>query len=92
VSRQSDARVQSSSKLTQRSPRYKLLLQEVVHNTEETHPDFPNLKKALELVSDVAMHVNEAVKQAQARTKILEIRWDAHAASHPPAAHVRCPQ
>ena len=37
----------------QRLPRYKLCLTEIVKNTENSHPDITDLKRALELVGEV---------------------------------------
>lgn len=36
----------------QRIPRYKLLLDDLIHNTPEIHYDYDDLEKALKLVSD----------------------------------------
>ena len=48
----------------QRVPRYKLLLEVLLKNTEEEHPDKADLIKALELVSSTAKHINEQVRRA----------------------------
>jgi len=41
----------------QRVPRYQLLLSELVKNSEESHPDFEDLSKALALVKNVSSWV-----------------------------------
>lgn len=55
------------------SPRYKLLIQELVRNTDEKHPDFAGLTKALEDVSKVALHINEAIRSQQNRLNVIAI-------------------
>eukprot|EP00471_Norrisiella_sphaerica_P003906 CAMPEP_0184481608 /NCGR_PEP_ID=MMETSP0113_2-20130426/3159_1 /TAXON_ID=91329 /ORGANISM="Norrisiella sphaerica, Strain BC52" /LENGTH=1048 /DNA_ID=CAMNT_0026860827 /DNA_START=708 /DNA_END=3854 /DNA_ORIENTATION=+ len=57
----------------QRIPRYKMLLKEVIKNTEEGHPDLPDLHKATEAIAKVAKHINEEVTKAKNREKILEL-------------------
>ncbi len=56
------------------SPRYELLLRELIRNTESSHPDLDALNKELGLVSEVAKHVNEAIRTAQNRTTVLNIQ------------------
>lgn len=47
--------------------RYKLLLAELVKQTDESHPDYPNITRALALVGEVAMYINDAIRQRQNR-------------------------
>lgn len=46
----------------QRIPRYSLLLRDLSSKTAEGHPDYSPLKEALQLIEDVAIHVNEQVR------------------------------
>eukprot|EP00466_Bigelowiella_natans_P003288 jgi/Bigna1/80538/fgenesh1_pg.72_\ len=57
----------------QRIPRYKMLLEEVIKNTEEGHSDLPDLTKATEAIAKVAKHINEEVTRNKNREKILEL-------------------
>jgi len=43
----------------QRIPRYKLLMEALLKHTEESHPDYENLKKCLDQISVIAEEVNE---------------------------------
>eukprot|EP00954_Amorphochlora_amoebiformis_P003396 263664-Amorphochlora_amoeboformis.AAC.1 len=45
----------------QRIPRYKMLLEEVIKNTEEGHESLPDLTKAVDAIAKVAKHINEEV-------------------------------
>lgn len=54
----------------QRIPRYKLLLEELVGHTTPLHQDWKELKRALELVKDVALAINEALR-AQHNTETI---------------------
>lgn len=58
----------------QRIPRYKLLLDELLRNTGESHPDYAGLVKSQELVSSVAKHVNDAMHATENRNTILRIQ------------------
>jgi len=58
----------------QRIPRYKMLLQDVVKHTWETHPDFENLVKALKLVTDITEYINTGIAKADNVGKMLEIQ------------------
>jgi hypothetical protein len=49
----------------QRLPRYKMLLEELLKHTPSEHDDYDNLCVALELVKEVALHVNEQLRQAE---------------------------
>ena len=67
----------------QRIPRYKLLLAEVIKNTDEDHPDMQiitgdekqpgKLPKAFDVVSTVAKHINDQVRESENRGRIREI-------------------
>lgn len=44
---------------SQRIPRYKLLVSELMKHTEVTHPDYENLGASLKLTMTAAKHINE---------------------------------
>jgi hypothetical protein len=56
----------------QRIPRYKLLLEELIRNTEEDHPDYANLGVALASVAEVALSVNNEIKKQEIRMKLID--------------------
>ncbi|KAJ3411349.1 hypothetical protein HDV05_002370 [Chytridiales sp. JEL 0842] len=58
----------------QRVPRYKLLLQELLRHTPQTHPDHVPLTKAVELISHVAESLNEKVRQHAMFIEMLYIQ------------------
>lgn len=58
----------------QRIPRYKLLLQEIIKHTADTHPDKHHLQQALGKVGGAALHMNEAMLQHENHQKILDIQ------------------
>ena len=45
----------------QRIPRYKMLLEDVIKNTPDCHPDKRSLKEALEQIDALAWHINDQV-------------------------------
>jgi hypothetical protein len=57
----------------QRIPRYLLLLQAVFSHTPSSHPDYDNLKKAMDKVQDVASYVNKKIEETSNRHKVIEI-------------------
>ncbi|CAB4385865.1 hypothetical protein RhiirA5_361397 [Rhizophagus irregularis] len=58
----------------QRIPRYKLLLEDLLKKTVETHPDYLNLKKAYQVIENVATFVNETIRQHEMFITMLEIQ------------------
>eukprot|EP00466_Bigelowiella_natans_P014816 jgi/Bigna1/126101/aug1.2_g809 len=56
-----------------RIPRYKLLVTEYLKNTAKSHPDYQDLLKALEKIEETAEYMNESIKKAENRAKIIEI-------------------
>lgn len=58
----------------QRIPRYSLLLQDLINNSEEADPDLPNLKKAHDLMKDVGQAINESIKINENFTKVIAIQ------------------
>ncbi|SAM67321.1 probable cytokinesis protein Don1 [Ustilago bromivora] len=49
--------------IVQRIPRYKLLVDDLVKSTPETHPDFVDLRRASHMMEQVASYINENVRQ-----------------------------
>lgn len=58
----------------QRIPRYKMLLEELLKNTLMDHPDYKNLVTAFKLVSEVALYINETIRQHENVLSIIEIQ------------------
>ena len=58
----------------QRIPRYKLLLEDLLKKTVETHPDYLNLKKAYQVIENVATFVNETIRQHEMFINMLDIQ------------------
>lgn len=56
----------------QRVPRYKLLLEEVVRQTPEDHADGSRIREALEMVSSIAVTINESVRASEKTQELLE--------------------
>jgi len=57
----------------QRVPRYKMLLAELIKNTDSSHPDYSNLAQALALVSGVAASLNTDMKDLEVRKKTMDV-------------------
>ncbi|ETO08223.1 hypothetical protein RFI_29165, partial [Reticulomyxa filosa] len=57
----------------QRIPRYELLLDKILANTEPTHPDRGDLQKALEKIKRESKITNERIKDFQCRQIVREI-------------------
>jgi hypothetical protein len=58
----------------QRIPRYRLLLQDLVNNTPETHVDYVDLKNCLEKITQVADEINKASIFYKQRQKMLQLQ------------------
>jgi len=58
----------------QRIPRYKLLLEDLLKKTVETHPDYLNIKKAYQVIENVATFVNETIRQHEMFITMLDIQ------------------
>eukprot|EP01132_Coremiostelium_polycephalum_P002890 gene2890-3592_t len=58
----------------QRIPRYRLLLEQIIKFSLESHVDYPDLKSALELISSVAGELDERLLQYQIAHKVLDIQ------------------
>jgi hypothetical protein len=57
----------------QRLPRYKMLLQELVAQTPESHFDYTQLEHATELIEHAAMGVNEMVRLAEQQRRVIAV-------------------
>jgi hypothetical protein len=57
----------------QRPPRYELLLSDLLKNTSERHPDYNNIKNALQLIVDINNQVDEKKRQADEKRRVLEV-------------------
>ncbi|KAL7713330.1 Rho guanine nucleotide exchange factor [Entamoeba marina] len=57
----------------QRIPRYKLLLNDLLKHTPSTHPDFKELSDGFNIVSEVAISVNETSRQHEYMDKVNEL-------------------
>ncbi|ELP94641.1 Rho/RAC guanine nucleotide exchange factor, putative [Entamoeba invadens IP1] len=57
----------------QRLPRYKLLLQELLKNTENTHEDYMNIKSAFEMIQNVAKEVNDRTKETEKKSAVYKV-------------------
>jgi len=53
----------------QRIPRYNMLLNEIIKHTKHDEPDYEDLVKALALIQQVALTVNDHVKELEIRQK-----------------------
>jgi FYVE/RhoGEF/PH domain-containing protein 5/6 len=58
----------------QRIPRYRLLLEDLMKNTDSRHPDYKSISDSLETIKVVATQINEAVRIQENRQKILSIQ------------------
>jgi len=58
----------------QRIPRYRLLLEDMVKNTKETHPDYAQITESLTAIKEVAVQINESIKKHENRMKIVAIQ------------------
>ncbi|XP_065909891.1 FYVE, RhoGEF and PH domain-containing protein 6-like [Dysidea avara] len=58
----------------QRIPRYKLLLQDYLKHLPADSDDRHDSEKALELISKVAAHVNESIRQVDNFRKLIEVQ------------------
>jgi len=57
----------------QRIPRYRLLLEELINNTDKNHPDYKDLEESLVKLKSVAEEVNKAVVEQEAREKMYKV-------------------
>ncbi|XP_022698892.1 uncharacterized protein LOC111266039 isoform X3 [Varroa jacobsoni] len=66
--------VQHMLKPVQRIPQYRLLLRDYLRNLDEEHPDRANTETALQIVSQVADHANEAIKQGDKHAEMVRLQ------------------
>ncbi|ORZ40342.1 hypothetical protein BCR44DRAFT_1495741 [Catenaria anguillulae PL171] len=57
----------------QRIPRYILLLEQLVHYTAESHPDYADLTLCVTKVRQIADHINDELRKFEERKKVIEI-------------------
>jgi hypothetical protein len=50
------------------------LLKDLIKHTAENHPDYENLQTAFETIKRIASHINDAIKEAEDRKKMIEIQ------------------
>lgn len=58
----------------QRLPKYVLLFKDLKKNTEENHPDYPNIVKALEKFEQINSEFNSQMKEYLRKIKIFELQ------------------
>lgn len=58
----------------QRIPRYKLLIEDLVKNTPQDHPDYTNLTNALDKLAAVAIQVDMAILEQKNRQALFRIQ------------------
>ncbi|KAL8563722.1 hypothetical protein ACOMHN_063490 [Nucella lapillus] len=58
----------------QRVPRYKLLLEDLLHHTPSDHHDYAQLQEATKQIGDIALHINEHIRQHENFQKMLTIQ------------------
>ena len=58
----------------QRIPRYKMLLEDVIKNTPDCHPDKKSLKEALEQIDALAWHINDQLREHEDSLRMLDIQ------------------
>lgn len=57
----------------QRIPRYKLLIEEIIKKTPNEHKDYNDLLKSQNVIEEVAITVNEAIRAYDNLQKLTEI-------------------
>jgi hypothetical protein len=57
----------------QRIPRYRLLLEQLLKYTSESHVEYEIIREALQLVSEVASRNNEAIRERENKDKMMEV-------------------
>ena len=58
----------------QRIPRYKLLLEDLLKKTPPSHIDYLDLKRAISLISEIAIFFNETIRTHEMMMEILAIQ------------------
>jgi len=57
----------------QRIPRYRLLIEEFLHNTPQTHKDYKDIQASLDKLMAVAKDVNKAITDQENRDRMIKI-------------------
>ena len=57
----------------QRTPRYRMLLEDCLKKTDSKHPDYEKLQVAIELVKKTCANVNEIVRRREDAEKLLDV-------------------
>lgn len=57
----------------QRIPRYRLLMEQLLKYTEESHPDHQNIVDALASIREIALAHNEAIRRRETKDKLMDI-------------------
>jgi hypothetical protein len=52
-----------------------MLLQELLFKTDLAHPGYADIERALELVKEAAMHINEEIRTAENRFPKLNLSF-----------------
>ncbi|WFD36229.1 hypothetical protein MCUN1_003107 [Malassezia cuniculi] len=60
--------------VVQRVPRYQMLLGELMKNTPDTHPDYPDVAAAHSAVASTAVQINEALREHEHTLHVLELQ------------------
>ncbi|KAJ3293244.1 hypothetical protein HK104_004641 [Borealophlyctis nickersoniae] len=59
---------------TAKNAAFASFIKDLLRRTPESHPDHKNLKKALNLIADVAVFVNETIRQQEMTAELLELQ------------------
>ncbi|KAJ3162472.1 hypothetical protein HDU86_004954 [Geranomyces michiganensis] len=62
----------------QRIPRYKMLLEDLLKQTDPEHPDYPTLQKSLAKIAEVAVFVNETIREHEMMQELIEVQASLH--------------
>ncbi|KAJ3157753.1 hypothetical protein HDU89_000131 [Geranomyces variabilis] len=62
----------------QRIPRYKMLLEDLLKQTDQEHPDYPTLQKSLAKIAEVAVFVNETIREHEMMQELIEVQASLH--------------
>ena len=73
-------------KPVQQVPRYRMLLEQLLENTEEDHVDYHNLVDAKEKINNAAQHANTSLKHREKEKRMIslvnrfadntQLKWD----------------
>lgn len=57
----------------QRIPRYRMLLEDLLKSTEDSHPDHDPLMEAVNKIREVAEHINERIRETETSNQYLAL-------------------